>query len=177
MSRVLTIGMLMTLAAAAGFYGPRFMSDSSYAEFRTNFPDPDPQFAAEFTIDRGWGCTGITTARAYEDRFAKTPAGVAESGLTEGGFPITKYALSLTQDRKGILILSEFQLHNDVTAAGEPIPITYADSGGKYIVANRVDGSDITSIILDLTTLKGIISFTSMLEWGLKGRSILVSCK
>jgi hypothetical protein len=60
----------MTLAAAAGFYGQHFMSDPNYAEFGVIFPDPDPKFAAEFTLDRGWGCTAITVANALEDRIA-----------------------------------------------------------------------------------------------------------
>jgi hypothetical protein len=30
------------------------MSDPNYAEFGVIFPDPDPKFAAEFTLDRDW---------------------------------------------------------------------------------------------------------------------------
>ncbi|MDQ6702277.1 MAG: hypothetical protein M3Z96_03780 [Pseudomonadota bacterium] len=111
MLRVLTIGMLMTLAAAAGFYGQRFMSDN--AEFGVIFPDPDPKFAAEFTLDRGWGCTGITVANAFEDRIAGAvgkPSGFAVSGFKEAGVPADKYSLSMTPDGKGIFILSAFQL-------------------------------------------------------------------
>ncbi len=64
-----------------------------------------------------------------------------------------------------------------MTDAGKPIPITYKGSSGDYIVANRADGIDVTTIIVDLRTLKGVISYTGQGPIGMKGRSVLVSCK
>ncbi len=44
MSRVLKIGILITLAAVAGFYVPRVMQNPSLAKFEFPLPDPDPQY-------------------------------------------------------------------------------------------------------------------------------------
>jgi hypothetical protein len=181
MLRVLTIGILMTLAAVAGFYVPRIIQYPSQAEFGAMFPDPTPDYAKEFSIDRGWGCVTATVAKAFENRLVDTgsekPSGFAMSGLTEENLPPEKFAIRLSGDRKGIFLLSAEQLNVGVTDAGAPIPITYYADDGSYIVANKADGLDVTTVILNLKTLKGVVSYTGQGMIGMKGRSSLIACK
>jgi hypothetical protein len=181
MLRVLTIGILMALAAVAGFYIPRIIQYPSQAEFGTMFPDSTPAYAKEFSIDRGWGCVAATVANAFEDRLStvdkENPSGFAMAGLTEGNLPPEKFAIRLSDDRKGILLLSAEQLNAGITDAGPPIPITYDARDGSYIVANKADGLDVTTVILDLRTLKGVVSYTGQGMIGMKGRSSLIASK
>jgi hypothetical protein len=182
MLRLLTIGMLITLAAAAGFYVARFVQYPNYAEFGVIFPDPAKDYAKEFSIDRGWGCITVTVANAYENRIAaagapEKPSGFATSGLTDGNVPPEKFALRMSNDKRGIFLLSADQLNVGVTDAGEPIPITYNARDGSYIVANKAEGTDVTTVILDLRTLKGVISYTGQGMLGMKGHSNLIACK
>ncbi len=83
----------------------------------------------------------------------------------------------MSDDKKGIFLLSANQLNVGITDAGEPIPIIYAASDGSYIVANRAKGLDATSVILDRRTLKGVISYTGQGATGIQGVSTLIACK
>jgi hypothetical protein len=74
-------------------------------------------------------------------------------------------------------LLSAEQLNAGITDAGPPIPITYDARDGSYIVANKADGLDVTTVILDLRTLKGVVSYTGQGMIGMKGRSSLIACK
>jgi hypothetical protein len=182
MLRWLMTGILMSLAALAGFYVPRFVQYPAYAEFAAIFPDPAKDYAKEFSLDRGWGCSAVAIANAYENRLAaagapERPSGFAISGLTEGNQPAEKFAIKMSDDKKGILLLSADQLNVGITNADEPIPITYDASDGSYVVANKAEGIDVTTIILDLRTLKGVISYTGQGMLGMKGRSSLIACK
>jgi len=103
------------------------------------------------------------------------PSGLALSGFKEPGARADKYALSMTADGKFIFLLATFEVEQGATDAGDPIPISYKD--GNYIVANRAKGLDVISIILDVRTLKAVISYTGQGMLGIKGRSILASCK
>jgi hypothetical protein len=115
--------------------------------------------------------------RLFKQTEPALPSVIATAGFTRENARPQRFAIRMSDDKKGIFLLSASQLDSGITDAGEPIPIIYADSGGACIVANRAKGLQTASVILDPTTLKGVISYTGLGSEGIEGVSTLISCK
>lgn len=168
MLRKLTIGMLMTVAAAAGFYVPRFMQYPSQADFKFSFPDTTPTLVRTVAPNVDYGCNVITEAVAYENRL-DGPTANARSGTGAN-----KIALKIANDGKGIFLLNSYDVGIGATDAGDPIPITLKIK--DYIVASSANGLEVKTLILNEKTLKAVFSFTGQGMLGIKGYSLLLAC-
>jgi hypothetical protein len=170
---VLTIGMLMALAAAGGFYVNRLMQRGE-GDLELSFPDRDPKIVTVVAPNQDYGCNAITEAEAFENHIHTDGAGAAPTANARSGVGTDKVALKFTNDGKGIFLLSAFDVGQGATDAGDPIPITVSTQ--NYIVATRARGLDVVSLILDVKTLKAIVSYTGQGMLGIKGRSLLLAC-
>jgi hypothetical protein len=165
--RVLTVVLLMIVSATAGFFIPRLLQYPSRIEFKYKFADqiPNPKSVA---ANVAYECSAITQAEVYENRL-DNPTGNAGSG--KGGDEV---ALKISSDGKGILVSFPYAATNDTTDVGEPIPI--ASQSESYVVASRAKGPDVVTVILDLSTLKAVYSYSGQGLAGIRGRSLLLAC-
>jgi len=70
MLKPLTVGILLILAAAAGFYIPRLMQYPSQSEFSVNLADPDPKWLEPLTANAAFACDAAIEAMAFENSLA-----------------------------------------------------------------------------------------------------------
>jgi hypothetical protein len=173
-ARVLTVGTLMALSAAAGFYFNHLAHDPSEPELELNFPDYNPQLVNPVTPGQEYGCDATTEAEAAENRIHTNGAGLAPTANARSGTATDKVALRIAEDGKGVYALFAFDVAHGATDAGDPIPIIEQTS--DYLVASRRDNLGVTSLILDVKTLKAVVSFTGQGMLGTKGRSLLLQC-
>jgi hypothetical protein len=174
-SQVITIGALMVLSAAGGFYFNRLVHDPGKADLELDFPDIDSQFIEAVAPNKEYGCSAITEAEASENRIHTGGAGLAPTANALSGTATDKVALRIAADGKGLFLLFAFDVAHGATDAGEPLPILQQTK--NYVVASRPDVLGVTSVILDAKTLKAVVSFTGQGMLGIKGRSLLLQCR
>jgi len=168
MWRVLTIVAAIIVAAAAGFFVPRFFQFPPRIDFKYRFGDPilTPKPIAP---NVSYECVAFTQAEVYENREDGPTANVSSG---KGGDEV---ALKITEDGKGMMISFPFAAANDTADFDKPIPI--AAQNGNYVVASRTNGADIVTLILDVNTLKAVYSYSGQGMVGIRGRSLLLGCR
>jgi hypothetical protein len=168
MWRVVSIVALIVVAAAAGFFVPRFFQLPNQIAFRFKFPDQD---VSTKPIAPGveYACSAITQSEVYENR-EDGPTGNAGAGKWGD-----EVALKVSSDGKGISIILPFDITNGATVSPDPIPIVSRDDNG--IVASRLDALGVVTLVVDVTTLKAVFSYSGEGMTGIRGRSILIACR
>jgi hypothetical protein len=169
MLKPFTVVVLLLFAAAAGFYIPRLMQYPHQSEFSVKLVDPDPKWLTPAAANSSYGCEAVTEANTFEDRLAGSNA------MALAGFGTDKMSLKITGDGKGVVVLFAAAVAAGVTEASDPIPITYKTD--RYIMATGPVNFGASSLIFDLKTLKVIYSYTGQGMLGVKGQSILFTCR
>jgi hypothetical protein len=168
MRRILTIGLLTALSAAVGYYIPWLPQFQKQAKFSVEFPDRDSRYVKAPAPNQDYACSAIADAAAYEDKIGGPTANARSGAGTDN------VALKISDDGKGVLLLTAAAVKLGVTEAGPPIPITLRTK--DYLVASRVNGLDVDTLIIDLKTLNAVWSYTGQGMLGVKGQSFLLSC-
>ena len=165
----LIIGVvLIALGAVGGVYVNRLLQRGE-GDLELRFPDSDPKVLRPVVAGQDY-----TKAEAFENHIHTEGTRPAPTANARSGVGTDKVALKITNDGKGILLLSASDVGHGVTDAGDPLPITVWTQG--FIVANRARGLDIVSLVLDLKTLKAVVSYTGQGTLGINGRSLLLAC-
>jgi hypothetical protein len=135
---LLTIGVIvMAFGAAGGFFVNRLMQRGE-GDLELRFPDRNPKVVPAVAPNQDFGCNAITEAEAFESHMHMNGAGVAPTANARSGAGTDKVALKITNDGKGVLLLSALDVGHGATDAGDPIPITVWTQ--SFIVANRARG-------------------------------------
>jgi hypothetical protein len=118
MLRIFSFGLLLVLAAMAGFFIPRLVQYPGQAQFAFKFPDPDPKYVKSLAPNQEYACKAVVEATAFEDRL-DGPTANASSGSSDD-----RVSLKIARDGKGIFLLFAASVAQGATDAGEAIPIT-----------------------------------------------------
>jgi hypothetical protein len=153
--RVVTAIILM-LAAGTGGY---FYAKSEPPYFSMKFPDRGYKPSS-----MSLGCEAVAQGSAYENKLAGTAN--AESGPNADNL-----ALSLSQDGKTLSILYAYDVSN-----GSTQPIQVHSKTASYIVAQGQQTLGETAVILDVQSLKAVVTYTGQGILGIKGNSYLLQC-
>jgi hypothetical protein len=131
---------------------------------RLDFPDQHYS-SSDFNL----GCEVVTESSAFENRLNGSPTANAHAGKgTE------KLALNLSSDGKTLSLLYAYAVSTGDT---DPIKLAVHTKTNAYILATAQDTMSDTAIILDIRTLKGVISHTGMRAGGIIGSSSLIQCR
>ena len=168
MWRVLVIVALVIAVAAGGFFIPRLLQFPNQIAFRFKFPDQDVS-KKPIAPNESYACTAITQAEVYENR-EDGPTGNAGAG--HWGDDVT---LKVSSDGKGISVVLPFDVANGATVPADAIPIVSID--GSYVVATRSDAPGVVTLVLDVSTLKAVFTYSGQGMTGIRGRSILIACR
>jgi hypothetical protein len=181
MSRVLTIGMLMILAAVAGFYARDYRRYNEMDERHFAFPHriedtikppkPNQELAIAYS-SASENVFGDHNSWAYLWN-GKEPPRDAE---VYSGPASDNFALRMSANGKGIFILSDEDVRLGVSDPGDPIPIV--SNYGQYLRASDTrDTTRIKTLVMDTKTLRAIWSFTGLSASGIEGNSIVLQCR
>ena len=172
---LLIIGLvLIALGAVGGIYVNRLVQRGE-GDLELRFPDSDPKVLRSVAAGQDYGCNAVTEAETFENHLHTEGTRAAPTANARSGAGTDKVALKITNDGKGILLLSASDVGHGVTDAGDPIPITVWAQG--VIVANRARGLDVVSLVLDVKTLKAVVTYTGQGMLGINGRSLLLACQ
>jgi hypothetical protein len=185
MARVLTIGMLMTLAAAAGFYAHDYLryNDPVERHFRFN-PYQDQKHVKSVEPNQEFVCQALVYTMAGEDIFGDHNSWAFYSGKVpppDAAFissPASDhFALRISDDGKGIYVLGQVAFETGTTN-GDMMPII--SNGPQYLFyLFASDNSLITAnrtLYMDKKTLRTILSFTGLGSLGIEGTSMVFEC-
>ena len=166
--RIAGIVALVAIAAAAGFFVPRFLQYPSRIDFSYKFPDQiiDPKPIAPNVT---YNCNAMTQAEVYENRADGPTANVASGRWGD------IVSLKISGDGKGIAVSFPFAVASDTGDIADSIPIV--SQNGNYVMASKMNGTDIFTVLLDTGTLKAIYSYAGQGMTGIKGRSLLLACR
>ena len=159
------------LGATAGYHVLRLLQYPRQATFRVALPDTS--YVRPVAPNQDYGCNAVTEASVYEDRL-DGPTANALSALP--GDAAEKVAIKFSADGKGVYVLTSTAVKYGATDAGNPIPLT--SKSDAYIVASRNDGLNVETLIVDVKTLKAVLSYTGQgLLGSVRGRSLLLTCR
>jgi hypothetical protein len=103
---LLTIGViLIALGAVGGVYVDRLLQRGE-GDLELRFPDSDPKLVSAVAAGQDYGCTAVTEAETFENHLHTEGARTAPTANARSGTGADKVALKITNDGKGILLLS-----------------------------------------------------------------------
>lgn len=182
MSRVLTIGMLMTLAVAAGFYAHDYLRSDDTNESHFSFQEQNPKDVRPIKPRQELTCKFLGYALAGEDRFGNPHAWSRQWGKVSPPDVGVRYArelegvaLRISDDGKGVFMLTATAVNYGMSNAGDPIPII--SNYGQYLIASDTsDSTSVKSLVIDTKTLRGVYSFTGLGGEGIEGSTHVLEC-
>ncbi|MDQ6868576.1 MAG: hypothetical protein M3178_09280 [Pseudomonadota bacterium] len=181
MSRVLTIGMLMILAAVTGFYVHDYLRSDDRNASHFSFQDKNPRDVKPVKPNQGFACKFLGYAFAGENKLGDPNPWSRQWGKLSGPDVEVRYAresegvaLRISDEGKDIFMLTETAVSVGISEAGE-LPIAF--DGIEYLVAtDKSDPTSIKSLVIDKKTLRAVYSFTGLGPWGIGVSSHVLEC-
>lgn len=183
MSSVKTIGLLI-VAAAAGFYAHDYLpnADADKNESHFSFQDADPKDVKPVEPNQEFACKFKGWALAGEYKLGDPHSWAHQLGKVQGPDVEVQYAreseavaLRISNDGKGIFMLTATDVSMGVSGASRPFPII--DNGPNYLVAaDESDTLAIHTLLMDKKTLRAIYSYTGLTGSGIAGESHVLEC-
>lgn len=163
MARFVTAMMLALVSALFGF----FLAQTYFRDYKITLAARE---SGPMARGESIACEGIATVHLNDTPFAKK---IVEAGSGAGQDTVS---LKITQDGKGLLLLTALDIKNGSTDAGDAMPIVYSDD--HYSVALEMREASIEIVLLDRENRNAIWSKSKpILKSMLTATSEFLECK